>query len=245
LLRPTPHKKREIYADVRVPEGGWIVLRLDGKGFSAYTDKYERPHDERFHAYMVDAARAQFDAFQNTPLLVSTHSDEISVVMPRDFDLFERRVEKLVSVGASIAASAFSVGSGDVVAFDGRVVVQPSRTAVLDYLKWRQEDCWRCFLNSLAYWTARDRGMTVREATKIAGALPRDKHDYLHSVGVNPTERPLWERRGTVLYRKQVAHTGFNPITQQEVPTTRLRVVSVPPPYGEEFRTFTEGLVSA
>lgn len=237
-LRPSVHKDREFLGSLRVPDGTWVVIRVDGKGFSSYTAKYERPFDARFHKTMVFAARAQFRAFENTPALVTTHSDEISVVLPPSFDLFQRRVEKLVSVAASMAASAFGSNSGDIVGFDARLVVEPSLEAVVDYLQWRHEDCWRCFLNSLAYWTARDKGLSKREATRIAGALPREKHDYLHSVGINPVERPVRERRGSVVYRKREPHTGHNPLTGKDVETTRMRVTDEAPPHGQEFRDF-------
>jgi tRNA(His) guanylyltransferase len=42
-----------------------------------------------------------------------TESDEISVLFHRDTDLFDREIEKLVSISAGVASSVFSLALGE------------------------------------------------------------------------------------------------------------------------------------
>lgn len=52
--------------------------------------------------------------------LAFTESDEISVRLPRGWDMFDRKVEKVVSVSAGIASAAFTRAAGEPVHFDSR-----------------------------------------------------------------------------------------------------------------------------
>lgn len=235
MKKDEQRKRNELLSGLRVPDNTWVIVRVDGKGFSKVTENRHHPFDQNFHADMVKAAGRLFEVYPMARLAV-THSDEISVVLPPEFDLFDRRVEKLLSISASAASAGYSLSAGHFGAFDARLAYELTEDNVIDYLKWRQRDCWRCFLNSLTYWTARDQGLSVRAATKLAGALPRDKHDYLFSVGINPNDRIDSEKRGSALRWMQVEHVGFNPITEEHVPTTRRRLgVFTPPRLDDDF----------
>jgi tRNA(His) guanylyltransferase len=41
-----------------------------------------------------------------------TESDEISILLPRDSDLFSRELEKLVSISAAVASATFTHAAG-------------------------------------------------------------------------------------------------------------------------------------
>jgi tRNA(His) guanylyltransferase len=87
------------------------VLRLDGRSFSRLTEaSFQKPFDERFHELMSNTSEALLSDMGG--LYAYTESDEISVLFPRDFDLFDREVEKLVSISAAVAAGTFSVALG-------------------------------------------------------------------------------------------------------------------------------------
>jgi tRNA(His) guanylyltransferase len=62
-------------------------------------------------------------------LAAYTESDEISVLLHRDWDLFGREVEKLVSVSAGIASAAFTLTAGLAGHFDSRVWLGTGRCA--------------------------------------------------------------------------------------------------------------------
>ncbi len=95
-------RRLECFPGLRVPDGAWVVLRLDGRGFTRFTEAHcRKPFDDRFHGWMVAAARAVFEDFGAA--YAYTESDEISVLLPRGWAHFDREVEKAVSVSAGIA----------------------------------------------------------------------------------------------------------------------------------------------
>ena len=61
---------------------------------------------------MADTAPSSFGAVfrvrEFQALYVYTQSDEISVLLPQTFDLFDRSLEKVVSLTASLATAVFN-----------------------------------------------------------------------------------------------------------------------------------------
>src|SRR3712207_255199 len=101
----------EYFHGLRFLPGAWVVLRLDGHGFSRFTqERFEKPFDVRLHACMVETARAVLEAFQG--IYAYTESDEISLLLPRDWDLYDRELEKSVSLSAGLASARFSLACG-------------------------------------------------------------------------------------------------------------------------------------
>jgi len=154
----------EAYHSLRVPPGCWTVIRVDGRSFTRLTtDYYERPFDERFHDAMALAAKTLL--IDLSGIFASTHSDEISVLLPRTWNVFDREVEKTVSVAAGTASAMFSKASGIPGTFDGRLWVGATDDQVVDYFRWRQADAVRGALNSMSYWALRRDGKNERQAT--------------------------------------------------------------------------------
>ena len=56
----------EQFHTLTVPPGAWTVLRVDGRGFSTFTEQhYRKPFDEQFNEHMTRTAQAlltEFDA---------------------------------------------------------------------------------------------------------------------------------------------------------------------------------------
>ena len=49
----------ERYHSLRVPPGDLIVVRVDGRSFSRFTERVsEKPFDAKFHGWMVQTASA-------------------------------------------------------------------------------------------------------------------------------------------------------------------------------------------
>jgi tRNA(His) guanylyltransferase len=226
----------EWFHSIRFPAGSWVILRLDGRGFSRFTEsRFEKPFDARFHECMTKAAQAVFEEFQ--ALYAYTESDEISLLLPRDCDLFDRELEKTISLSASVASGVFSLACGTPVAFDSRACLAALDEQVTDYFRWRQADAARCALNGWCYWTLRKSGKSVSESTKtLEGKDTGFKNELLFQNGINFNNVPLWQRRGTGLYWREVPHIGHDPIRDQPVQTIRRRVhLDGELPLGEDY----------
>ncbi|RYG37428.1 tRNA 5'-guanylyltransferase [bacterium] len=214
-------RQGEMYHSLRLPPNNWTVIRADGRSFSRFTEsRFEKPFDPRFRDMMLAAARAL--AGELNAIYAYTESDEISLLMPRGWDLFDREVEKIVSVSAGVASAAFSVAAGEPAHFDARVWVGGTDDDVVDYFLWRQSDATRCCLNGWVYWTLRNEGASVQEATQ---AMERRsvgwKNEALFERGINFNNVPLWQRRGIGLRWEEYQVEGMNPVTGESVPATR------------------------
>jgi tRNA(His) 5'-end guanylyltransferase len=220
------------------------VLRLDGRSFSRLTEAgFEKPFDPKFHELMCRTSEALVKELG--AVFAFTESDEISVLLPWSSDLFDREVEKLVSVSASIAAGTFSLAFGAAVQFDSRLWVGARPEAVVDYFRWRQADAGRCCLNGWAYWTLRKAGKSVTEATtELEGRSVADKNELLFQHGINFNDLPAWQKRGAGVYWERFEKQGFNPKTGQSVPAVRRRLkIDRDLPLGDDYGGFIRGLL--
>lgn len=235
----------ECFHALKVPLGTWAVLRLDGRGFSRMTQaRFDKPFDLRFHELMSETARAL--VIDLGALYTFTESDEISVLMPRGSTQFDREVEKLVSVSASIASSTFSLGLEAAAHFDSRVWVGGRPEDVADYFCWRQSDAGRCSLNGWAYWTLRKAGRTVSEATRqLHGSTVAEKNELLFQQGINFNDLPSWQKRGTGCRWESYEKPGANPKTGEQVSVVRRRlVVDRDLPLGDAYGRFIMAILN-
>jgi tRNA(His) guanylyltransferase len=235
-------RRLEAFHTLRVPDGAWPILRLDGRRFTRFTEaRCDNPFDERFHAWMVAAAYAVLEDLGG--LYGYTESDEFSVLLPRHWALFDREVEKAVSVSAGLASATFALACGELAHLDARVVVAATDEQVLDYFRWRQADAGRCALNGWCYWTLRKEGADARAATRQLDGLPvAAKHELLFRRGINFNDLPRWQRRGTGLGWVTCEHAGRNPLTGAAVTTTRRRVREDRElPTGDEYAAYVAG----
>jgi tRNA(His) guanylyltransferase len=235
----------EYFHTLKVLPGTWPVIRVDGKGFSKFTEaRFEKPFDERFSRLMTQTAEALLVAIGG--IYAYTESDEISVLLPRDWDLYDREVEKAVSISAGIASSTFTHACGEPAVFDSRVWIGTSEDVVVDYFRWRQADAGRCALNGWAYWTLRKAGGSIEAATRaLDGKSVAEKNELLFRHGIKFNAVPLWQRRGVGLYWETYEKVGFNPVTKQEIKASRRRVkVDRELPMKDEYGSFVRRLLA-
>ncbi|QYZ78964.1 tRNA 5'-guanylyltransferase [Methanofollis formosanus] len=203
-----------------------VILRLDGRAFHGLTRTCVKPFDARFHAAMVGTCRRLLAESGLNPVCAYTFSDEISLYF--DALPFGGRVEKLDSVAASYAASAFTLEAGldAPVAFDSRVIPATPSYA-LEYLSMRQAEAWRNHINAYCQAALLDEGLPPRE---VAAALNRTKaagmHEMMFARGVNLAETPAWQRRGTLVRHGHYTKEGMNPVTGERVVVERRCVVA-------------------
>ncbi len=200
----------ESFHGLRATPDAWTVVRVDGRSFAKLTKaRCAKPFDSMFHGIMIHTAQALLEMLGGE--YAHTQSDEVSILLKRKHDLFDREVEKLVSTSASIATGAFCLAVGEMVNFDSRVVVLPSADDVVDYFRWRQSDAINGCLNGWAYWTLRDEGHSAYQASKqLHGKGDSAKRELLTDRGISIDTLPLWQRHGTGLYFEKYERLGWN-----------------------------------
>lgn len=218
-------RRLEWFHSLRALPGAWPIIRVDGRSFSRLTEaNFQKPFDQRFHAIMTSTAAALLEALQ--ALYCYTESDEVSVLLPRESDLFDRELEKLVSVSAGIASATFTHHQGSPAHFDSRLCLAATGGLVVDYFRWRQADATRCALNGWCYWTLRKEGQSARQAAKtLKGKSVSEKNELLFERGIKFHEVPSWQHRGTGIYWEEFEKEGANPKTGETVTTMRRRVL--------------------
>jgi tRNA(His) 5'-end guanylyltransferase len=214
-------RAREWLHTLTVLPGAWVIIRVDGRSFSRFTERrFDKPFDPRFSALMAGTAQTLLTELAGR--YAYTESDEISVVFDPSFDLFGREMEKLVSISASIASAAFTHAAGEPAHFDSRIWMGTGTADVVDYLSWRQADAARCALNGWCYWTLRKEGRSARQATTaLHGTTVAAKNEMLYARGINFNEVPAWQRRGIGLWWRTHLRTGHDPIRKVDVTATR------------------------
>ncbi|OJD18243.1 hypothetical protein AJ78_01743 [Emergomyces pasteurianus Ep9510] len=194
----------------------WIVVRIDGRGFHRFSDRYQfqKPNDERALNLMNSAACA---VMKDLPDLIIAYgvSDEYSFVFHRSCQLFERRSSKLVTTIVSTFTAHYiynwstffpssPLQSGFLPSFDGRAVQYPNVKNLRDYMSWRQADCHINNLYNTTFWNMILRGgMSNTEAEKaLQGTVSGDKNEILFSkFGINYNNEPEMYRKGSVIFR--------------------------------------------
>jgi tRNA(His) guanylyltransferase len=236
----------EYFHSLRVLPGAWTVIRVDGRSFSRFTETgFEKPFDERFHSYIVKTATTLLEDLHG--IYAYTESDEISIVFPPQWEMFDREVEKLVSISAGVASATFTHQAGVPVTFDSRIWVGVSQELVIDYFRWRQADATRCALNGWVYWTLRNAGVSMAEATAAMHRMTvAQKNETLFQHGVNFNDLPLWQRRGTAAYFEIVEKVGHDPHRKVETTYQRRKLkVDEELPMKEQYTAFLQSLLTA
>ena len=136
-----------------------VCARIDGRGFSRFTKGFEKPFDADIMGAMQETCR---QLVKDTHALIGyVQSDEITLIWEPQIDsqmLFDGKVQKLTSVMAGIATSAFTFEmldrtDPDLVrkrrpVFDCRVWNVPNRSEAANVILWRAQDAARNAISS-------------------------------------------------------------------------------------------------
>lgn len=221
---------------IKVPNRSYMVVRLDGVGFSKYTKQFEKPFDDLL-SNVMDATTIELCKAFN-PKFAYTQSDEISLIFTTidniDAELiFDGKIQKVSSILAGKATAIFNkkmlqmlttlkYGEDEVINkiklddfkeidafFDARVFVIPDLTEVYNYFTWRQQDCTR---NSIS--------MAAHALLKgdLSGVNGDKKQERLFSeAGVNWNDYKIKYKRGVVIKK----HTVELDVIGSDLPVTR------------------------
>lgn len=215
--------------DAHVPEGAWIVVRLDGRGFTGLTRtmNFAKPFDPLFCNMMERVTRGLMTAGFNVEYGY-TQSDEISLLFDQADATFERKTRKILSTLAGVASGLMSLELGRLATLDARIAPLPSLEDVRDYFRWRQEDARRNAINAYAYWKLRQAGDSRSAASrKLLGMGHRAKLDLLGQMGVDTETIPGWQIRGIGLHWRAYEKPATNPKTGEQVIAKRRQITTV------------------
>lgn len=230
------NRMKENYEDrarILLPRRTYTVIRLDGKAFHTFTKNFKRPFDENLIRMMNQTAIALCEEIQGAKFAY-TQSDEISLLLT-DFDnqktsaWFDGNVQKIASVSASIATTAFNyefLKSNQVesrkklACFDSRVFTIPQAVEVENYFIWRQQDCTRNSVSMMA--------QSVCSHKKLQHVKQAGLQDITHEAGINWNDYPAYLKRGRVIIKE----------TYEKGLATRTRWVAEAPPIFTQDRKY-------
>jgi tRNA(His) 5'-end guanylyltransferase len=169
----------------------------------------DTPFSENMHTCMLTTTKWLVANIQNC-VLGYKQSDEISLLL-RDWDTletqqwFDGKVQKMVSVSASMATAAFNVEAvstniipnleyiGHLATFDSRVFTLPF-AEVCNYFIWRQQDILRNSVQMLGHHHFSQKQLHGKSNEEVREMLMVDK-------GIDWSASPMWAQRGSVVLR--------------------------------------------
>lgn len=223
----------------------YTIIRIDGKAFHTYTKGLLKPFDKGLIDDMNSTAKYLCENIQGAKFAY-TQSDEISILLT-DFDelttqaWFGNEVQKMVSVAASLATAEFNrarIGRamkqemsiwGEPVKlahFDARVFQLPTQTEVINYFIWRQMDCIRNSVSSVA--------QSEFSSKELHGVSTVGKKEMLIEKGIDWTSLPNEYKYGRETVKeeyqlnvKTLKHGGV--VGDNDLPwATRTRWITLP-----------------
>lgn len=214
-----------------------IYARIDGRSFSRFTRGMDRPFDARMTEAMVETTK--YLVHETHARIGYTQSDEISLVWladsPESDVLFSGKVQKMVSVLASMTAAKFArvcpPGYEDRMPhFDCRVFQLPSQEEAANAFLWRAMDARKNAISMVA--------QSRFSHKKLHGQDQKAMLAMLKEIGVNFEDYPIAFRRGSFARRLNVERMltadEMERIPEKHRPTgpvmrSEMRVVEMPP----------------
>ena len=208
-----------------------VYARIDGRCFSRFTKGMERPYDIAMSRAMIDTTK--FLVSETHALIGYAQSDEISLVwLQKQYDseiFFSGKIQKTVSVLASMAAAAFtricyadkclrSIAERLTPHFDCRAFQLPSKVEAANVFLWREQDATKNAISMAA--------RSFYSHKELHGKTGPEMQEMLWQKGQNFNDYPAFFKRGTFVRRVVVQRE----LTAEE----RVRIpVKHQPPKGE------------
>jgi len=129
----------------KIDKDNFIIIRIDGHGFSKFTKNFKKPFDENFSNAMekttIDLCK-EFNAITGY-----TQSDEITLILNKQSEnhIYSGRIQKIVSLIASFTSIRFNyyLNNKTLAWFDARVFGIKDESEVFNSILWRYRDCIR------------------------------------------------------------------------------------------------------
>lgn len=159
---------------IKLPRRMPMIIRLDGKAFHTLTRHMEKPFDKNFINCMILAGKELLNNIAGSKFAY-IQSDEISILVHDYTRLntcawFDKEIQKICSVSASIASVTFTKHLGKCGYFDARCFVLPENE-VNNYFIWRQKDCSRNSINAMGQSIFSHKQLNGKSCKKVVEML--------------------------------------------------------------------------
>lgn len=179
-----------------------VIIRVDGKCFSNFPKKLNKPFDKNFINCMVEAAKKTAEQIQCFKLCY-VQSDEATFLLTDYDDIntqgwFDYNISKLISISAAYMSVFFNSEYREYnsdfchnVVFDSRVFNIPKEDVANSFL-WRMKDYER---NSIFMYAR-----SLFSHKELYNKKREDIHEMLHNIGKNwTTDLTDQEKNGTFI----------------------------------------------
>lgn len=183
-----------------------VCARIDGKRFSKFTKGLQRPYDTRLvelmchtTAYLVQETQARIGYTQSDEISLIWYSDKYKSQI-----FFDRRVQKMVSVIASMTTAFFHAllpkhlpeKTGELPLFDCRIWQVPTLEEAANTILWREFDATKNSISMAAHYY-----YSHKELHKKTGD---EMQEMLWRQGINWNDYPSFFKRGTFIQKRKV-----------------------------------------
>lgn len=180
-----------------------IYARIDGRSFSNFTRKMNKPYDEKMSRIMQEVTA--FLVKECSAKIGYTQSDEISLLFFAEGEssvFFDGKKQKMVSVIAGLTSAKFmqlalkefpELCDKTVPSFDCRVFQVPNKTEAMNCFLWRVQDAVKNSISMAAH--------AMFGHKKLDGKSGNDKLDMLFAEGTNWNDYPKYFKEGTFWQR--------------------------------------------
>lgn len=225
-------EKKSMLDSVMAKKDSFIVIRCDGRGFSKLkeADIFKKPYDAEVHKKIMKiTASALKNLFRCGMAYVI--SDEISFVLPMSFNMFNRRIEKLLSISAGYLSGEGSLEfyelNIDPISFDAKIFEFGNIDEVLEYLNERKNYGFRNFIYTLLRDQEMKAGKTSNEVAKETNGKSISNYiEKLLKDGIDIYKMQYWKREGELLYFapyvKEVKVGSFGARTKTQIVRRKL-----------------------
>jgi len=204
---PSRMKEYERTVDIHLIKKLPVIIRLDGKAFHTFCRGLKKPWDQRLNDIMVNTTITLCKEIQGAQIGY-TQSDEITILIT-DFEnlrteaWFNYRLQKIISVSASIATEAFVKGVKSflpdkyyqAMRFDSRANNMPNIAEVLNNFLWRQRDAIKNSKQSLGQSLYSHRELQEKNTDVIVEMASKD-------YNINWNDLPNPQKWGTMVVKR-------------------------------------------
>lgn len=189
--------------DFKIDKNKPIVVRIDGKRFSKFTKKMEKPFDSRMRSCMQEVAQKFAKEFNAN--IAYTQSDETTFIfLPNEEGVvlmpFDYRIQKLVSVFSSAYTTYFireydkHFNDCGMPKFDCRIFNVDDEVEACNALYWRIVDAKKNAVSSIYRYTFGHKKMQNKNAVEMKAELVDSGCDFLHIYNKYATSGSLYQK---------------------------------------------------